>query len=128
MAKATTAAPTRVRKNTVSVTYLADKVGDPSFTKWNGITFKANVPVELDPDNDAHYLASLLPTRVEQGGEVRTKHVEGRIFMGDLARTNPSFEVDGAPGKENTESPPPGAEWTIRTRAKSATRTRSIRA
>jgi hypothetical protein len=110
------AAPARASKRTVSVTYLADKIGDPPFTKWNGILFKANVPVELNPDNEAHYIAQLLPRQIPgQNGETLTKHVEQKMFMGELAKNNPSFEVDGvrARAKKNTRVvPPPGAEWT----------------
>jgi hypothetical protein len=127
------AAPARASKRTVSVIYrpLEHKqlrIGptgelqygashwDPPNTKWYGITFRANIPVELDPDNPAHFVAALLPkTYPGANGEMLTKHVESKLFMGELAKTNPSFEVDGviAKRKKNTRVvPPPGAEWT----------------
>lgn len=70
--------------------------GDPHSTVWNGIKFQANVPVELDRRNPAHFIEQLLPKQItSQNGEVQTKHAPAKVFMGDLAKGNPSFEVDG---------------------------------
>lgn len=110
--------PTK-RKSTVTVIYrpieYPDGTTDPAITKWNGITFRANVPVELDPTDKAHCIIQLLPVEIPgQNGETLTKHKEKPVFMGDLARENPSFEVDGkrARRKINTRVvPPAGAEW-----------------
>jgi len=111
-----TSAQGRAPKRTVSVVYCPLNVTDPNVTKWNGVTFRANVPVELDPDNKAHYVEVPLPRTITgQNGEALTKHVESPVFMGELAKRNPSFEVDGvrARAKRNTRVvPPPGAEWT----------------
>jgi hypothetical protein len=103
-------------KKTVTVIYRPIDIMDPNVTKWNGITFHANVPVELDPANKAHYIVQLLPKEFAgPDGEVRTKHKEEPVFMGDMARENPSFEVDGKKARRKISSrkvPPPGAEWS----------------
>jgi hypothetical protein len=109
-------APNGRPSRTVSVTYVPIDIGDPHMTRWNGVAFKANVPVELDPDNPDHYVIQLLPkTFPGTNGEVLTKHVEAKVFMGDMARTNPGFEVDGKKIRRKVSTrkvPPPGAEWT----------------
>jgi hypothetical protein len=114
------AAPAQRSKNTVTVIYrplsYANDATDPARTKWNGILFNANVPVELDRDNPAHYISQLLPkTYPGSNGETLTKHTEQKVFMGEIAKGNPSFEVDGKrvkPKKNTRVVPPPGAEWT----------------
>lgn len=135
MAKASVPAshPVKAAKRTVTVIYrplehvlmIPDKSGklhpggisyDPPKIKWNGITFNANVPVELDPANPDHHIVQLLPkTFPGANGEVLTKHVESKVFMGETAKGNPSFEVDGVRAKRKINTrvvPPPGAEWT----------------
>ncbi len=110
----------KAAKSTATVVYrpleYRDGTTDPAITKWNGITFRANVPVELDPKNPAHHIVQLLPkVFAGQGGEALTKHVETKVFMGDMARDNPSFEVDGKRARRKVSTrvvPPPGAEWT----------------
>lgn len=115
MAKASAQASQAVKRTVTVIYHPIDKL-DPHTTKWNGITFKANVPVELDPDNPAHYIDQLLPKVITTAeGDLRTKHLPGQIFMGELAKGNPSFEVDGVRAKRKTNTrvvPPPGAEWT----------------
>lgn len=111
---------TRAAKNTVTVTYrpleYSNGTMDPARTKWNGITFEANVPVELDPENPAHYVTQLVVKGAQNAeGEMRTKAVEAKVFMGEMAKNNPSFEVDGRRAKRKVNTrivPPPGAEWT----------------
>jgi hypothetical protein len=107
-------------KQTVSVTYIPlEHAGghfDPPVIKWNGITFRANVPVKLDADNPDHHIMQLLPrTFPGTNGEVLTKHVECKVFMGEVAKGNPSFSVDGVRAKRKVSTrtvPAPGAEWT----------------
>lgn len=122
MAKAPTqtAKAPSASKKTVTVTYRPLEHGDGSYdppvTKWNGITFHANMPVELNPRNRAHFIEQLLPkTFVSGDGDVKTKHLPQLVFMGDLAKDNPSFEVEGFPRarhiKPATKVPPAGAEW-----------------
>lgn len=132
MAKAATrtveAAPAK-RKSTVAVTYrplqgyrivngkaIASNDWDPPVIKWNGIMFEANVPVELDPRNPKHQVEQLVRKQVNgPDGELRTKAVETRISMIELAKDNPSFEVEGFKRARRRINPrivpPAGAEW-----------------
>lgn len=100
---------------TVQVTYRPFD-GDPHSVTWNGVKFRANVPIELSRDNTAHYVEQLLPKQFPGlNGEINTKHMPAKVFMGDMAKTNPSFEVDGHRERKKVNSrivPPPGAEWT----------------
>lgn len=102
-------------KKTVTVVYspLDDA---PATTRAYGFTFKANMPLEFDPDNRDHYVMQLLPkTRTNENGDVLTKHVETPVFIPDIAKGNFQFVVDGKRARRKTSSrvvPPPGAEWT----------------
>lgn len=115
MAKAP-APQSKAPKGTVTVIYRPINFDDRPVVKWNGLTFHANVPVELDPALEAHHIVQLLPkTYPGANGEVLTKHSEAKVFMGELAKANPSFEVDGVRAKRKINTrvvPPPGAEWT----------------
>ena len=79
-------------KLSASVTYIPGD-GDPVRTVWNGVEFRANVPVDipltktvLAPMRKEHYLAD---------GTLQSRGVETKVSMVDLARGNPSFSVDG---------------------------------
>lgn len=89
--------------------------GNPHTIKWNGIVFRANVPLILDKSNRSHYIEQLLPKKIEgANGEVHTKHVPAKVFMGDIARMNPEFEVDGERAKKLVNKrilPPAGHGW-----------------
>lgn len=135
MAKAAVqpAAPAASKRSTVRVTYrplehaqlIIGQDGkakrgpvfqDPASLKWNGITFHANVPVELDPKNKAHgYLVPMPKEIAGANGEVLTKHRDTWVSMIDLAKDNPSFEVEGFPRakvkKSNRLVPAAGFEW-----------------
>ena len=83
---------------------------------WNRIKFEANVPVELDPKNKAHGYEVPLPRQTtDASGEVHTKHKETWVSMIELAKDNPSFEVEGFPRAKVKKSkrvlPPAGHEW-----------------
>lgn len=102
---------------TVEVTYTPIARDDPHFTKWNGILFKANVPVTLDRSNPAHYYEGLLPefSTHPMTGQRMSNHVPAQVFMGDAARGNPSFIVDGQRAQRKVSNrvvPPPGSDWT----------------
>lgn len=79
-------------KESAEVTYIPGD-GDPHKVLWNGIEFRANVPVTLHRDRmvsvplrKEHYLAD---------GTLQSRGVEQKVSMIELARHNPSFSVDG---------------------------------
>lgn len=78
-------------RDTTSVTYQPLDIGDPHMTVWNGLTFHANVPKELE----------------------RSKHAD----MIETARGNPWFSVDGKSHKrvkpDREPVPAPGADSEI---------------
>jgi hypothetical protein len=100
--------------NTVTVIYRPGS-GDPHTVKWNGITFKANVPIALFRNKPEHYIEQLLPKQFPGlHGEINTKHAPTQVFMGEMAKNNPFFEVDGVKAKRviaHGAVPPAGAEW-----------------
>jgi hypothetical protein len=115
-APATAAAPAVPKRATLRVTYRPLNVTDPNVITWNKIKFQANVAVELDPKNKAHGYEVPMPRQTtDAGGEVHTKHKETWVSMIDLAKDNPSFEVEGFPrAKHRTPKgvvPPAGHEW-----------------
>ena len=100
----------------VKVTYVPIHDDDRLRMVWNGITFQANVPVELDRKNRAHFYQQLVrhETKHPQTGGTAYSYTEKLVFMGDAAKGNPSFEVDGVRLKHIVPSakvPPAGAEW-----------------
>lgn len=111
--------PRQPRKVTVSVEYRPLERTDTWMVEWNGIRFGANQPVALDPDNPRHYV--MVPqkkTRVQEGMTL-TFHEDGPVFMGEIAKTNPYFAVDGvqAPRMVSTRKVPrPGEEWSAQHR------------
>jgi hypothetical protein len=116
MAKPAAPQASKPAKTTVSVTYVPINDDDRPKTKWNNVEFRANVPVELDPANPDHYVVQLLPKAYPgANGETLTKHVESKVFMGEMAKGNPSFIVDGKRARRKVSTrkvPPVGAEWT----------------
>src|SRR5258707_14247210 len=85
----------KAKKNTVTVVYSpVDE--SPATTKAYGFTFRANVPLEFDPDNPAHFVMQLLPKEmITNDGERRTRHLETAVFIPEVARGNFQFIVDG---------------------------------
>jgi hypothetical protein len=108
-------APISAKKTTVTVVYRPPDRFDPSFVEWNGIKFRANLAVELDPKNPNHYISQLMPhTRTLSDGETLTTHKPERMFMGDLARDNWQFETDGVQPKHLISTrvvPQAGEDW-----------------
>lgn len=79
-------------KSTAEVTYIPGE-GDPIKTVWNGIEFRANVPVTVPLSTTVESL--LRKETAGPEGEIRSRAVPGRISMVELARGNSSFSVDG---------------------------------
>lgn len=80
------------KKATAEVTYIPGD-GDPHTVKWAGITFKGHMPVTVPlthsisvPIRKEHVLAD---------GTVQSRNVETQVSLVSLAKTNPSFIVDG---------------------------------
>jgi hypothetical protein len=84
-------------RRTFKVTYRPGPE-DRARTIWNGITFTANQPVVLSLDNPRHFVENDVPKSIStEDGEIRTQTRRVRIFMGELAKTNTHFEVEGFP-------------------------------
>lgn len=67
--------------------------GDPSWTKWNGIEFRANTPVKVPR---AKTVQATTRQQMQLGdGTVVSRGVETRIPMAELAKENPCFSVNG---------------------------------
>jgi hypothetical protein len=101
--------------NTDKIAYIPGD-GDPHTTIWNGITFKAHIPVEVPRSK---VVAVLMPIRtpvldefgkpqidengnkvmqngiLQPDGTLQTRHIEQRLPMVELAKTNPRFSVNG---------------------------------
>lgn len=79
------------------VTYVPRDPSDPHQNVWNGIKFPANVPVELDPKNRAHgYMVPDRKTIVHPvTGQDMFEYKDVWKSMIEIAKTNPSFEVEG---------------------------------
>jgi len=79
------------------VTYIPQDSSDPAMNIWNGVKFQANVPVELDPKNRAHgYPVPVRRTITDPvTGREMFEYKETWVSMIELAKTNPSFQVEG---------------------------------
>jgi hypothetical protein len=85
-------------KDYAEITYVPLNRDDPHTVTWAGIEFRAHLPRRVSLK--ATYL---VPTRVEHvmaDGTVTTKHVEKPQSLIELARSNPSFTVDGVGSKQ----------------------------
>lgn len=116
MPKVPTAAPAAPKRSTVAVTYRPLNPTDPNMVRWNGIKFEANIPVHLDPSNPKHKIENHIGTETEgPEGETRIKMRKTLVSMIELAKLNPSFEVEGFTRAKVKKSkrvvPAPGAEW-----------------
>jgi hypothetical protein len=79
-------------EKTADVTYVPGD-GDPNRTVWNGVEFRANIPVTIPYSKTVSAL--LRKETIGPEGEIRSRGVETTISMVELARKNPSFMVDG---------------------------------
>lgn len=79
------------------VTYIPRDPTDPAVMIWNEVKFLANVPVELDPKNRQHGYPVPLPTpKIDPvTGREMLEYKETWVSMIELAKTNPSFQVEG---------------------------------
>lgn len=71
---------------------------DKAKTVWNGVTFMAGTPVTISLDNPRHYVAVDMPHQIDMpDGTYTTRTVHKKIFMGELAKGMPTFELEGHP-------------------------------
>jgi hypothetical protein len=86
---------------------------DPAVVKWNGVMFYANVPVMLDPAK--HFVLTPYMEIVNVDGINKSIERERKVSMIELAKSNPSFQVEGCPRatvkKSSRVVPPAGATW-----------------
>jgi hypothetical protein len=68
---------------------------DPSITRVNGITFRANVPVKVPHDKTVQ--VPLVKSHEHQDGSITTKAYETRIRMAVQLADNPCFSINGKP-------------------------------
>lgn len=71
---------------------------DPPFTRVNGITFQANVPVKIPRTKTVEQL--LVVTRENEDGQILSRGVPRRITMAKQLEDNPCFEVNGKPPRK----------------------------
>jgi hypothetical protein len=113
-----------VGPNYDEITYIPGPQ-DPPTVKWNGIEFRANVPVKV---SRTQTILTPLPIRtpmrddsgkqlrdpdtgelmfhngvIQPDGTLQTRHVEQKVPMYKLAEKNPSFSVNGAPPAAKVE-------------------------
>ncbi len=87
----------------MKVTYIPGD-GDPIRTVWNGVVFEANIPVEL---TDKNTIINDQVHRVDMpDGSYRTVTRQHRLSMIELAKHNPSFQVEGEPIPERKPGRP----------------------
>jgi hypothetical protein len=67
---------------------------DPPRTEWNGVRFKANVPVKISKKQTV--LVPLREEFLQPDGSRITRAVERRVPMVELAKGNHTFSVNGA--------------------------------
>jgi hypothetical protein len=86
---------------------------DPAVVKWNGVVFHANVPVMLDPAK--HFVLTPYMEIINIDGNNKSIERERKVSMIELAKTNPSFQVEGfsraTVKKSSRVVPPAGAVW-----------------
>jgi hypothetical protein len=77
----------------VKVIYRPLSPLDPNVTKWNGVVFYANVPVVLDPAK--HFVLTPYHDVIQIDGINKSFERERKVSMIELAKGNPSFQVEG---------------------------------
>ena len=78
------------------VTYSPpNEPGFPAVNLWNGVEFPANVPVELDPVKHSYSVIEVEKWVDEATGLIRSRGVERRKSMIEIAKGHPHFVVEG---------------------------------
>lgn len=89
----------------VRVTYTPLDEGDPVVVTWNGIKFQANVPIELSPSQTV--LQTIILKDEDPDGIIRSKPVDKKVSMIELAKLNPHFRVEGFTQAKRTDPSSP---------------------
>ena len=76
------------------VTYVPQENGDPIFTVFAGLEFRAGEPVEVPATATIEQLI-VEKTLHAASGEMRSKGVEKRTPILDMVKANPYFRVEG---------------------------------
>jgi hypothetical protein len=79
------------------VTYVPRSHDDPASIVWNNITFPANFAVDLDPVRHSYFVPIVEVWIDPVSQEKRSKATEKRMAMAEIAKGNPSFQVEGMP-------------------------------
>jgi hypothetical protein len=82
---------------TTMVTYTPRDPSAPSEMIWNGVKFRANVPVELDPIRHSYFIPIVRKWEDPVSARTLSLASEQRVLMVDIARQNPDFTVEGEP-------------------------------
>ena len=102
----------------VTVTFKPEgRVFEPAV--YAGVEFPVNEPVLLDPKNRKHHVTQLLGKKCAHptlAGATAISFEEERVFLADMLKENPDFEVEGHERairrKPVGRVPPPGSMWT----------------
>lgn len=71
---------------------------DRAKTVWNGVSFEAGRAVTLSTKNKRHFIEIDMPKQhIAEDGSYTTRTQKTLIFMGEQAKSNPHFEVEGFP-------------------------------
>jgi hypothetical protein len=81
---------------TTKVTYSPRDPSSPSELVWNGVKFRAHVPVELNPVKHSYFIPIVKKWVDPMSQRVMSLASEERVLMADVARTNPDFVVEGS--------------------------------
>jgi hypothetical protein len=79
------------------VTYTPTDPMAPIEMTWNDVKFRANIPVELDDIKHSYFVPRVKKWLDPVTQEPRSKAYEERVTMAEMARSNPSFTVEGSP-------------------------------
>jgi hypothetical protein len=87
-------AETHEKRDYDEITYVPGPQ-DPNFTRFNNVTFKANVPTKVEHSKTVQQL--IRKVREHDDGSVTTSGVETRVTMAKALEDNPCFSINGKP-------------------------------
>jgi hypothetical protein len=90
---------------TTKVTYTPRDPSSPAEMVWNGVKFRAHVPVELNPVKHSYFIPIVKKWVDPLTQRTMSLATEERVLMVDVARGNADFVVEGS---EPTVAPKAG--------------------